>query len=102
MNKTVHKNGCKLSGQVIHRDANVGLAFDIPTGRTQRSGRQGEEKEKAIKSRQRVWVSERDAKELFVQLAGVFLSPGALSDLASALIDDYGHGLVDGLEGEEA
>lgn len=76
MNKTVHKVGCKLSGQVIHRDANVGIAFEIPTGRTQRAGRQGEEK--AIKSRQRVWVSEEDAEQLFVSLAGVFLSDWSL------------------------
>jgi len=101
MNKTIHKVGCKLSGQVIYRYPDVGIAFDLPTGRTKQVGRQGEEREVPIKSRQRVWVSERDAKELFVQLAGVFLSAGALSDLASALIDDYGHGLVDGLEGEE-
>ena len=78
MNKTVHKVGCKLSGQVIHRDANVGIALEIPTGSTKQIGRPGEEKDVPIKSRQRLWVSEEDAEQLFVSLAGVYLADWSL------------------------
>ena len=82
MNKTVHKVGCKLSGQVLGPDAyrpgDVGIAFEIPTGSTKQIGRPGEEKDVPIKSRQRLWVSEEDAEQLFVSLARVFVADWSL------------------------